>query len=270
MYPILEKLNYVITKVVIDDKTYLLDASQNKLGFGKLDLDCYNGYARIIDKDLPALINLSADSIRENKLTTVFIVNDEKGGLTGSIVSNLGDYESNRVREKFVKTTKEEYFKEVKKGFSFDVNISNQNIDSLKIYEEPVTIRYDINFKPEDEMIYLNPIFGEALKENPFKSAERLYPVEMPYALNENFVLKMDIPKGYAIEELPKSSRVKFNEDEGMFEYLVAKDANSIQLRSTVKLNKATFLPEDYQSLRDFFGYIVKKHGEQIVLKKIK
>lgn len=270
MYPILEKLNYVITKVVIDDKTYLLDASQNKLGFGKLDLDCYNGYARIIDKDLPALINLSADSIRENKLTTVFIVNDEKGGLTGSIVSNLGDYESNRVREKFVKTTKEDYFKEVKKGFSFDVNISNQNIDSLKIYEEPVTIRYDINFKPEDEMIYLNPIFGEALKENPFKSAERLYPVEMPYALNENFVLKMDIPKGYAIEELPKSSRVKFNEDEGMFEYLVAKDANSIQLRSTVKLNKATFLPEDYQSLRDFFGYIVKKHGEQIVLKKIK
>ncbi|MCW3080568.1 transglutaminase domain-containing protein [Segetibacter sp.] len=270
VYPILERLNYVISKVIIGNESYLLDASQDKLGFGHLDLDCYNGYARIIDKDLPELINLSADSIHENKLTTVFIINDEKGGLKGNFVSYLGDYESARFREKIVKTTAETFFKEVKKGFAFDVDLSNQHIDSLKIYEAPVTVSYEIRFKPEDEMIYLNPVFGEAYKENPFKSAERLYPVEMPYAMNETFVLKMEIPKGYAIEELPKSSRVKFNDDEGMFEYLIAKDENEIQLRSTVKLNKATFLPDDYQSLRDFFGYIVKKHSEQIVLKKIK
>jgi hypothetical protein len=80
----------------------------------------------------------------------------------------------------------------------------------------------------------------------------------------------MDIPKGYTVEEVPKSARVKFNEDEGIFEYLIAKDENSIQLRSTVRLHKATFLPEDYHTLREFFGFIVKKHGEQVVLKKIK
>jgi hypothetical protein len=270
IYPVLEKLNYVITKVVIDDKTYLLDASQNKLGFGHLDLDCYNGYARIIDKDMPSLINLSADSIREDKLTNVFIINDEKGGLTGSFTSNLGDHESTKLREKLTKISKEDYFKELKKGFSFDVELSNTSIDSLKVYEEPVAVKYNFKFDTDEDIIYLNPVIGEAYKENPFKAAERLYPVEMPYAMNENFLFKMDIPKGYAIEELPKSARVKLNEDEGMFEFLVAKDENSIQLRSTVRLNKATFLPEDYQSLRDFFGYIVKKHSEQIVLKKIK
>jgi len=270
MYPILEKLNYVITKVIINDKSYLLDASQSKLGFGHLDLDCYNGYARVIDKDLPELINLSADSIRENKLTTVFITNDEKGGLTGTVTSNLGSYESNKLRQKLAKTSTQDYFKEVRKQYSFDVAMSNEVIDSLAVYEEPVAVKYDIKFQPEEEMIYLNPIFGEAYKENPFKAAERLYPVEMPYAVSENFTLRMEIPKGYKIEELPKSSKVKFNEDEGIFEYLVAKDDTSIQLRSTLKLNKATFFPEDYQSLRDFFTYVVKKHSEQIVLKKIK
>lgn len=270
IYPILERLNYVITKVVIDDKTYLLDASQNKLGFGRLDLDCYNGYARIIDKDQPELINLSADSIRENKLTSVYIVNDEKGGLSGTVTSNLGNYESNRLRVKLAKTSKEDYFKDIKKSFSFDVDLSNQSIDSLKVYEEPVAVKYDFKFDANDDMIYLNPILGEAYKENPFKAAERLYPVEMPYALNENFVFRMEIPKGYTVEEVPKSARVKLNEDEGMFEYLVAKDETSIQLRSTIRLNKANFLPEDYQTLRDFFAYVVKKHGEQIVLKKIK
>jgi hypothetical protein len=95
-------------------------------------------------------------------------------------------------------------------------------------------------------------------------------PVEMPYLVNENYILNMDIPKGYEAEEIPKSTRVKFNDTEGIFEYLIAKTDKNIQLRSTIKLNKATFPPEDYQSLRDFFAYVVKKHSEQIVLKKIK
>jgi hypothetical protein len=270
MYPILDKLNYVISEVVIDDKPYLLDASQNKLGFGKLTQECYNGYARVVDERLPILVNLSADSIRENKLTRVIIKNDEKNGLNGSFNSVLGDYESQNLREILVKKSKEDYFKDIKKEYSFDVDLTDANIDSLKVYEEPVTINYNFKFNAEDDLIYLNPIFGEAYKENPFKSAERNYPVEMPYTITENYILYMDIPKGYAVEEIPKSSRVNFNENEGFFEYLISKTEGAIQLRSTVKFNKATFFPEDYQSLRDFFGYIVKKHSEQIVLKKIK
>jgi hypothetical protein len=33
-------------------------------------------------------------------------------------------------------------------------------------------------------------------------------------------------------------------------------------------MNKAWFAPEEYSSLRDFFGFVVKKENEQIVLKK--
>ena len=119
-------------------------------------------------------------------------------------------------------------------------------------------------------MLYVNPIFGEAYKENPFKAAERLYPVEMPYKLFENYTLRFEIPKGYQVEELPKSAIVKLNDDEGKFEYMVAKEEGVINLRSTIKLKRATFSIEDYQTLRDFFSFVVKKHSEQIVFKKIK
>lgn len=269
IYPLIDKFNYVITQLKLDDHTYLLDASHNKLGFNCLSSDCYNGYARIIDKNMPALIDLSADSIKESKFTNVFIINDEKGGLSGSYTTNFGKYESDDMREKLAKTTKEDYFKQVKKGYSFDIDISNETIDSLKLYEEPVAVKYDFKFKADDDIIYLNPIFGEAYKENPFTAQDRLYPVEMPYATYENYILMMDIPKGYKIDELPKSSKVSLNDGEGMFEFLVAKDDQHIQLRSTIKINKANFESEDYQGLRDFFAYIVKKHSEQIVLKKI-
>ena len=78
----------------------------------------------------------------------------------------------------------------------------------------------------------------------------------------------MEIPVGFVVDEMPKSAKVDLNEGEGFFEYLISKSDNTIILRSRIKLNKATFLPEDYETLRSFFDYIVKKHAEQIVFKK--
>jgi hypothetical protein len=268
-YPIMDKMNYVVTEVKVDGTSYLLDATYNKLGFGKLNSDNYNGYARIIDR-MPLLINMPADSLKENKITSVVIINGEKEGLSGSYNSTLGYNESYNLREMLVKTKEDEFFQDLKKQFGGDVELSNKSIDSLKIYEEPVAIKCDFKLNLDEDIIYFNPIIVEGTKVNPFKAAERTYPVEMPYAINEIYVLNMEIPKGYKVDELPKSTRVKFNEDEGMFEYITASSNGYIQLRTSLKLNKAEFLPEDYQSLRDFYAFIVKKHSEQIVLKKIK
>ncbi len=58
MYPILSRFNYVISYVNIDNKTYLLDASNNKLGFNHLAAECYNGFVRVINPENPMLIPL--------------------------------------------------------------------------------------------------------------------------------------------------------------------------------------------------------------------
>jgi hypothetical protein len=148
------------------------------------------------------------------------------------------------------------------------VNIDNTEIDSLKMPEYPVVVKYNFKFNPEEDMIYFTPLMSEALKENPFKSAERLYPVERPYCEDNVYILNMEIPKGYTVEEIPKSARVMLNEDEGMFEYIIANSNGHIQLRCRLTIKKANFTPDDYQTLRDFYAYVVKKEAEQIVFKK--
>ena len=110
---------------------------------------------------------------------------------------------------------------------------------------------------------------AKAQKINPFKSADRKYPVEMPYKMSEIYVLNMEIPKGYKVDEIPKSVRVKLNENEGIFEYIVNASADRIMLQSKIDIKKTNFEVEDYQTLRDFFGHIAKKHSEQIVFKKV-
>jgi hypothetical protein len=269
LYPLLSRFNYVIARVKVGEQFYLLDASRDKMGFAKLPPDVYNGYARVIEQPIPALINLSPDSLTESKVTSVFVMNTEDGkGMTGAFTSNLGYYESFQLRDKLAKSTTEDYFKEVKKSYSFEVEIKDASVDMLKSYDDPAVIKYDFKFSPDDDIIYFNPLLSEAMKENPFTSANRQYPVEMPYAINETYVLTMDIPKGYVVDELPKSSRVKLNDDEGMFEYMISSNPTTIQFRSRLLINKATFQKEDYEVLRNFFSMVVKKHSELIVLKK--
>ena len=143
-------------------------------------------------------------------------------------------------------------------------------IDSVDKYEFPLGIRYDFDLKQEKEdIIYLNPMFGEGFRENPFKSAVRNYPVEMPYAFDETYTLQIEVPQGYVVDELPKQMVVKLNEEEdGVFEYRISQSGANISLRSRIIFRRAYFLPEEYENLREFFNMIVTKQNEQIVFKK--
>ena len=271
LYPILDKFNYVICRVVIDNNNFYLDASEPHIGFGHLPLRCYNGHARVVNKKAEA-VELSSDGLTEIKITSIFIINDEKGNLVGSVQQTPGYYESNELRDRVKEKGQEQLQKDIKKDFGADIVISNFQIDSLDKYENELGLHYDFDIKDEKEdIMYFNPLFGEGFKENPFKSAERFYPVEMPFAMDETVNLQLEVPQGYVVDELPKSVIVKMNEQEdGMFEYRISQSGDNISMRNRIRFKRAFFMPEEYETLREFFNLIVKKHGEQIVFKKKK
>ncbi len=268
-YPLMERFNYLICSLPLEEGNLYLDASKPYLGFGKLPLSCYNGTAWVLRKESPYSIRLDTDSLLEKKFTTVLLMSDSNK-LVGAFASELGTNESYQFREKMAGSSLEAYRKEIKKSFTGDMKVENLEIDSLKKYEYPVKLKYDLNFNVEEDLFYFNPMLSEANTKNPFSSATRQYPVEMPYTMNELYVLNMEIPSGYQIEELPKSVRYNLNEDEGLFEYLIAKSEGHVNLRCKIILNKANFQNSDYQYLRDFYSFIIQKQSEQIVFKKIK
>jgi hypothetical protein len=268
-YPVLDRLNYVVVRLYIGGKRYYLDAAHPQLGFGQLAGDCYNGHARVISNTDSASVYFWADSLKESKVTIVMLSSSDKG-LEGSLQSTLGPEESYRLRQEVSEHGEKEYFKAIQTRYGDDADISNGGIDSLDRLEDPAKVHYDFLLKqtPGASVIYLNPVMSDAWRENPFTAADRKYPVEMPYVMDQTYVFSMDIPDGYVVDELPKSAKVAFNVDQGYFEYLLAQQGALIQMRCRVRLNKASFTPEDYSSLRDFFAFIVKKENEQIVLKK--
>lgn len=270
LYPLMDRFNYVIAELTIEGKTYYLDASRPEIGFARLPLDCYNGVARVVNTQ-PRAVYFYSDSLEERKVTSVFIINNEQGKLEGNFQSLLGYNESVSLRKKIRTGEKEEVVKKIKSSYGSDYHIGGVELDSLKNMDQPLTVHYKIAMEKSDEdIIYFNPMLNEGYKDNFLKSAERFYPVEMPFTMNETYILNMEIPDGFTIDEMPKSTKVTFNENEGFFEYIIAKTDTHIQLRSRVVLKKANFMPDEYNSLRDFFSYVVKKHSEQIVFKKKK
>lgn len=270
MYPLMDRFNYVIAELIIEDKYYYLDASRPDQGFAKLPLACYNGVARVIS-DQPRAVYFYSDSLEERKVTSVFIMNSEQGKLEGNFQSLLGYNESVSLRKRIRSGEKDEVVKKIKSSYGSDYHIEGVEIDSLKNMDQPITLHYSIGMdKSDEDILYFNPMLNEGYKENLLKSAERFYPVEMPFTMNETYILNMEIPAGFTIDEIPKSTKVTFNENEGFFEYIIGKTDTHIQLRSRIVLKKANFTPDEYNSLRDFFSYVVKKHSEQIVFKKKK
>lgn len=271
IYPILSRFNYIITRVIIDGKTYYLDAAHPRLGFGKLLPECYNGHARVVDKAAHA-IYLQPDSLKERKLTSVIINTTDKGAWVGQIKQSLGYFESYKTREKLADKGPDAFWKEIKTAYGVDKDIEDPAIDSLKNSEFPIALRYGVVLGDHDEdIIYLNPMLGEGYKENPFKSAQRVYPVEMPYTFDETYVASLDVPADYIVDELPKSTKVKLNEEgEGYFEYLITQSGNTISMRTRLRLDRTTFDPDEYEILREFFNVVVTKQKEQIVFKKKK
>lgn len=272
VYPLLTRFNYVICRAAIDSVAWYLDASSSWTGFGQLPEYLYNGHARVVNKTNPQPVYFEADSLKEKSTTFVVINNDGNGGIAGSFQSTQGLVGSSKVREKVYKEGEAGFFKAIKESYTSEFSISDMQIDSLKIKEEPVKISYSFSYKPpsEGDLIYFRPMLGEGYKMNPFKEEKRLFPVEMPYALDEVYILSMAVPDGYQIDELPKSAKVLLNGTDGFFEFVVDNDGQNIQMRSRLKLNKANFGASDYETLRDFYAMVVKKQNEQIVFKKKK
>lgn len=117
-------------------------------------------------------------------------------------------------------------------------------------------------------MIYFNPIWVDDFKNNPFKSEIRNYPIEMPYGMNNMYIVSFAIPEGYTVDELPKNLTIKLNEkNDVVYNYKISYSDNVISLQSRLQINRTFFTPDEYDGLWAFFNLVVNKLNENIVLK---
>lgn len=273
-YP--ENCNYLVCRLKIEQKEYYLDASERQMPFGVLFPACYNGYARVIS-EIPNAVTLSPDSLL-NKTTVVvniapadtpnhfkLIVDEQYGTFTSLMLRRGWDNDSTEAREMATK-----YVNKINVGGKVkDLIIKNLNTPDL-----PLAIHYeaDIHFNKEEETIYFDPYIVNFFNKNPFTATERKYPVEMDYKDDITYMLRMQLPKNYVIDDYPKSASFALTNKRLMtMENTVGYDnkINSLMINSRFVSNATMFSPEMYHELRHFYEEVIEETGKKIVIKKV-
>jgi hypothetical protein len=270
LYPSLSKLNYVVALVKIDDKSYLLDATDQYLPAGILPERCINLQGRIIDEVAGDWVDLTPE--KKFKQTVQYdLVLDQELGITGSMTRTNYDYAAHDFREDFAGfNSEEEYLVNLEQDHQglFIHDFSLQNLDSIYL---PVTENYEVKLNRQvtriGEMVYINPLFDQKWEENPFKSEERYYPVDFIYQRDLTIAVKMALPDGIGVVELPKATVMKLPDKSASIVYQVNQMGNMLHLTYKFNISRQYYGVDEYPDLRAFFAEVVKKHAEPIVLK---
>ncbi|NJK85661.1 MAG: hypothetical protein HC906_06530 [Bacteroidales bacterium] len=75
-------------------------------------------------------------------------------------------------------------------------------------------------------------MFFEQIKENPFKSDERKFPIDFAYTSQEVIEIKISLPEDYSVYKLPTSMYLNLTEKGGIYYYNATVNANTLTLKN--------------------------------------
>jgi len=271
VFPTLSKLNYTIAQLIIEDKQYLLDATDKLTPFGLLPKRCINGNAITVDENVSFWIDLkTTNNSSEVIYSKLQLKND--GEVTGNVSIKFSNYAAYDFRKEMETYTSQEEFIENFEVKNKGLQINDFEINNLNDVYQPVTTKYDVSFLNNANVIgdniYFNPMLFEKMDNNPFKIEERKYPVDYIHPIEKTYILNLSIPEGYVVDQCPKSIKVALPENKGSFIYSFKNLGKSIQLTYKFSIKDVIILPTEYGYLKEFYNQIINKHSEMIVLKK--
>jgi len=265
-FPISSQFNYVLCYVELQDKYFLLDATDKSLPMNILPAKCLNGRGYVVSESNRGWKDIITPQ-SSSKISATLIM-DAEGNNTGTIATSKSGYFANEARKKIYKS-KEDYISDFQKELGMEFSSSEflelDNIAEPLKETHQVTLENDV---PGADMIYFNPVFHGRFESNPFRLEERKYPVDFGYPTDQLFYLNLQLPDNYVVEELPQTKIVLLPNNAGKFSYKVSTSGKSIIIINQLTINKQVFTYDEYASLKEFFSVMVAKQAEQIVLKK--
>ncbi|MEZ4826389.1 MAG: hypothetical protein R3C61_08855 [Bacteroidia bacterium] len=276
IYPTLSQFNHLLVSVLIGDKEVLLDAVGDTEVFGILPKNDLNELGYLVDDEGGRWVTLRDQNKIVRTTYSRFDLDQTGGELVGDISVINENYSAVLERGRI------EQFKDNPDAYLRDfvlVGMKNPQIKSEEVQnednagEQPLIINCEVStrdfIQTAGDLLFLKPMMIKMVSENPFVEKKRQTPLDFTYPLRDSHMLGLRIPEGYEVAQLPQPIRVVLPNNGGSFTYNVLEMGKILHLTSTILLNKTTYSPNEYEAIRTFFDYVVNKHQEDVILRKI-
>ncbi|HWD89693.1 MAG TPA: transglutaminase domain-containing protein [Mucilaginibacter sp.] len=272
LYPNLDNFNYVVARATIGDKSYLLDGTDPMLPFGMLPMRCLNDQGRAFSLDKPSdWVDLNT-SQRETTTYNFDLTLQADGKLKGTIKRYSVGYDAYLKRKEIKKFNSiDEYVEHVEQGLG-KAKILKSDIVNLDSLEMPVEESYEVEMNLFNNMnhdkLMFNPVLMDQVKTNPFKLAQRDYPVDWGMPSDERFIITIHVPDQYTIENPPQNLSFGLPNQGGRFLTDYQSEGNTFTFSYVTQFNKSIYTVEEYPYLKELYNKIILVEKNEMVFKK--
>lgn len=271
-HPSINQMNYTVVLCIVNETSYLMDATERYSDIDVLPARCLNGSGLIISS-----ARIMWEPLLKGKLlksTMLYDLSlDENGEMKGRINMLSSDFKAMETRSSLNKYETVEKYLEMVEENNKGLHIQDCTVENADSIGKDLVLKMDVAIKNctdrADDLMFFAPMLFEAYKKNPFSLEKREYPIEYPYPIYERVVISVNIPEGYQVESIPQSVVFAAIDGKCKFSFRTAAQGNKLTILSTLEINQ-TLIPGDrYQEIKGMFEKVVEKHTEKVVLKKI-
>ncbi len=271
LYPVLSEFNYVVASVSLGGRNFLADASDRLHPFGMLPERCLNGKGRVMDDDGSFWVSLAPNE-KAKQISVADLKLDNEGVMRGTIQTTYIGYEAVAARRRlFAHDDEAAYIAELDAKLSNTV-ITGHEIRNPDDIEKPLIQTLQVEFRAFDDMdsdqLLLNPNLLRKWDANPFKSSERVYPVDFGMAVDVTSVVTVEIPAGFEILHAPGNAALALPNQGGRYYFDFKQLGDRIVVSNSLLLNKAAYSPVEYHYLKELFASMLQKQNEDLVFRR--
>jgi hypothetical protein len=232
---------------------------------------CLNGKGRIFNNDFRSSWIDFPNTEKEKTVVAVSLKMSDDAALSGTIIKSyygLDAFERRKKRAGF--NSLDEYKTSLKKNME---GFSIKNISFEKLEELDSNLVEKIEFETSEEQlvqnkIFMNPFKFMEIENTPFKSKERLYPVNFGLPQEKHLIFHLEFPESYSITSLPEKFGVMLPTKGGKYLLNVNLLGNKLTVNSLLSLEKPIYSSEEYHYLKELFNKMILAQNEVVIFEK--
>jgi transglutaminase-like putative cysteine protease len=268
-FAMLSQFNYLVADVTINGKSYFVDATDPLSPFDLLPFDCLNGTGRLISGDNSWFVEVK-NSEKYSSSRRVDLNLDGSGSVAGTLEIRNSGYSAHSIRQD-VKLRGEEGFSDIINETNPEIELTNVKIKYISLPDsdiiETATLNIEEGCQVNEGIMMFNPYFSFRIK-NPFVSLERKFPVDFGCPRAEIFDESIILPDNLTVMSLPEQESIVLGSGDAEYSFSCEKSGNKLILKSLLKVNRITYPPSDYNSIREFYTKIARSQSRLIFLNK--
>ena len=144
-----------------------------------------------------------------------------------------------------------------------------ENGDDLS---KPLVETLEVSIQVFDDLnaqsLFFSPFFVEHWDKNPFRSHERLYPIDFGAPLEETMLISIRLPSGFTVEEIPEKVALLLPDGGGKYIFGAQMLQDKIVINNTLVLSRTIYAASEYYVLKELFNRILQVQNIDLVLKR--